>query len=280
MVAFDWYQATLRGAPVDDILASCLELQDGTSLFHKKGRQGYGTVTRVEGAEGLVAQVLHGGSHPYPHVIFSGSEAVAGSECIRANFPNHFVTRADACVDFGEPNAFDQMLPSLLGAAERHRVKVDTRGDHLLRMVGRSVYLGAASSAVQLRQYDKAAELRSKYAHDPVKLAELPEHRTRVELQVRPQTQAMRAHFATIDPLSVLGSSAWSREVWLAIAGMNLEPLNVGKVWRPSDDDRAYACMLFQYGSLIRRKLADAGSAECLGLQIVHDLAKRDAVAR
>ena len=280
MVSFDWYQATVRGASVDDILAGCMELDAGSVLRHAKGRQGYGTVTRVEGVDGLLAQVLHGGSHPYPHVICSGAQAVGGSELIRANFPDHFVTRADACVDFGEPDAFDRMLPALLAAAERHRVKVDTRGDHLLRMAARSVYLGAASSAVQLRQYDKAAELRAKFAHDPAQLAELPEHRTRVELQVRPQTQAMRSHFATIDPLSVLGASAWSREVWAAIAGMDLEPVNVGKVWRQSDDDRAYACMLFQYGPLIRRKLEDAGSAECLGLQLVHDLAERAAVAR
>lgn len=275
MAEFDWYQCTVP-AGVDDVMAACLELGQGTQLRHTKGRQGYGTTTRLEDAEGLVAQVLHGGSHPHPHVIFTGGSAMSGSQAIRAAFPEHLVSRCDSRVDFGEPDAFDRMLPALLSSADRHRVKVDTRGDHLLRKVGRSVYLGAASSAVQMRQYDKAAELRSKFAADPVKLATVPDHLTRVELQVRPQTHDMRRQFASIDPLSVLGSSAWSREVWAAIAGMELQPLNVGKVWRQADDERSYACMMFQYGPLLRRKQIELGSWDCVGLQLGHDLAERD----
>lgn len=277
--AFDWYQATIR-ENTDDVLEACMGLSERSVLRHTKGRQGYGTVTRLEDPEGLVAQVLHGGTHAYPHVIISGGGAQAGSELIRVKFPNHLVTRIDSRVDFAEPDAFDRITPVLVSAAQRHRVKVDTRGDHLLTKQGRSVYLGASSSAVQLREYDKAAELRSKFQHNPVALAEIPEYLTRVEVQVRPQTHDMRQQFATIDPLSVLGASAWSREVWAVIAGMELKPLNVGKVWRQSDDDRAYACMLFQYGPLIHRILLDAGSPECLGLQIAHDLACRDAAAK
>jgi hypothetical protein len=192
----------------------------------------------------------------------------------------HEVTRLDAREDFGDADAFDRMLPALLSAAERHRVRVDTRGDHLLRKEARTVYLGAPSSAVRLRQYDKAAELRSKFAADPVRLAAVPESLTRLEAQVRPQTHEGRKHFATIEPLAVMGSSAWLRDVWQAVAGMDLEPIQVGKAWRQSDDDRAYAYMLAQYGGCLSRLKADLGSWTCVGEQIGHDLAERDKAAR
>jgi len=195
---------------------------------------------------------------------------------LRASFPDHLVSRLDAREDFGDAGAFDRMLPSLLSAAERHRLKVDTRGDHLLRQEARTVYLGAPSSAVRLRQYDKAAELRAKYAADPVRLAEVPENLTRLEAQVRPQTQEARVLFSTIEPLAVMGSSAWLRDVWQSVAGLGLDPVQVGKPWRQSDDDRAYSYLLAQYGSLLKRVQADLGSWACVGEQIGHDLAERE----
>ena len=279
MAAFDWYQATIR-EPADEVLEVCLSLGDRCSLEHTKGRQGYATTTRVLDQDGLVGQVLHGGSHPYPHVIFTSEQAQPGAELIRARFPLHEVTRLDAREDFGDAGAFDRMLPALLSAAERHRVRVDTRGDHLLRKEARTVYLGAPSSAVRLRQYDKAAELRSKFAADPVRLASVPENLTRLEAQVRPQTHEGRKQFATIEPLAVMGSSAWLRDVWQAVAGMDLEPVQVGKPWRQSDDDRAYAYMLAQYGARLARLKDDLGSWSCVGEQIGHDLAERDKAAR
>jgi len=279
VAAFDWYQATIR-EPSDDVLEACLGLGERAYLEHGKGRQGYGTTTRVVDQEGLLAQVLHGGSHAYPHVIFTSDQAQPGAEMIRARFPLHEVTRVDAREDFGDEGAFDRMLPVLLSAAERHRVRVDTRGDHLLRKEARTVYLGAPSSAVRLRQYDKAAELRAKFAADPVRLASVPENLTRLEAQVRPQTSEGRRQFASIEPLAVMGSSAWLRDVWQAVAGMDLEPVQVGKAWRQSDDDRAYSYLLAQYGGLLDRLKNDLGSWACVGEQIGYDLAERHKAER
>jgi hypothetical protein len=190
------------------------------------------------------------------------------------------VTRADVREDFSDAGAFDRILPQLVEVAKAHRVKLDTRGDHLLTMQGRTVYLGSPSSAVRQRLYDKAAELRSKFAADPVKLATVPEHLTRLEAQVRPQTAEAKLAFSTIEPMDVMGSSAWLREVWRRVAGMELEPVQVGKPWRQSDDERSYAYMLSQYGRLLERMKQDAGSWECVGLQIGHDLAEREKAKR
>lgn len=272
MAGFDWYQATIH-RPLDDVLEA-FWLQ-GRTLEHGRGQQGYGTATSVMDEAGTVAKVMHGGTHAYPHAICSGESAQAGAELIRAKFPEHFVTRLDVREDFGGEGVFDKMLPALLSAAKQHRVRVDTRGDHLLRHEARTVYLGAPSSAVRLRQYDKAAELRAKFAADPVRLLAVPEHLTRLEAQVRPQTAVAKQLFASIEPVAVMGSSAWLRDVWTAIVGLDVQPVQVGKPWRQSDDDRAYAYMLAQYGGLLVRRQQDHGSWSALGVQLGHDLAER-----
>lgn len=275
MAAFDWYQATVR-APVDDLLEALGGASESVSLAHGRGHHGYAHSTILEAADGFRAQVWHGGSHEYPHAVLTGEAAQPGAELIRAAFPEHYVTRADAREDFGDAGAFDRILSELLEVAKGHRVKVDTRGDHLLTFEGRTVYLGAPSSACRQRLYDKAAELRVKFAADPVKLAQVPEHLARLEAQVRPQTLESRRAFATIEPLAVMGSSAWLREVWQRVAGLELEPVQVGKPWRQADDERAYAFLLAQYGGLLKRVCADLGSWDCVGLQIGADLAERE----
>lgn len=280
MASFDWYQATVR-APVDDVIGSLLEGRHAAALSHGKGQHGYGHATVLDDPEdGFRATVWHGGSHAYPHVILTGESAQPGVEVIRSAFPEHYVTRADAREDFGEPGAFDVIAAHLLDVAAAHRLKVDTRGDHLLTKQGRTVYLGAPTSACRQRLYDKAAELRAKFAADPLKLSELPQHLTRLEAQVRPQTAAARLQFATIEPLAVMGSSAWLREVWRRVAGEALEPVQVGKPWRQADDERAYAYLLAQYGGLLKRMAADHGSWDMVGRQIGADLVARASAQR
>lgn len=279
MAAFDWYQATVR-QPVDDVLGALFEWEETAELKHTKGKQGYGYRTLLVAEGETVGEVWHGGTHPHPHVQFTGDAAQGGSVMLRKAFPEHYVARLDSRQDYADPGAFDSMQSVLLAAAERHRVKVGTAGDHLLRKVGRTVYLGAKSSAVQLRMYDKAEEMRQKFAHDPAKLMVIPEHLTRMESQVRPQSQEARLAMASIEPSQVFGASAWTRDIWQAVEGMDLEPVQVTKAWRASDDDRAYAYMLGAFGGLLRRRLEDYGSWAAIGAQIGFDLEERDRISR
>lgn len=278
MAAFDWYQGTVR-AHTDDVIEAILSQHDGALISHAKGLQGYATRSLVSVAGETVGQVWHGGSHALPHVLFSSDAAVAGAELIRVKF-DHTVTRLDAKEDFADAGAFDAMLPALLDAARKHRVRVDTRGDHLLRREGRTVYLGAKSSAVQCRQYDKAAELRAAFANEPAKLLAIPPHLTRLEVQVRPQGQMARQAMTKVDPLQVMGASEWMRDIWRDIAGLDLEPVQVTKPWRATDDDRAYAYCLRAFGSLFERRMADHGSWAAFGAQIGQDLADRAAAEK
>lgn len=277
MAAFDWYQATIP-QPVNDVLEVLSGLSERLAISHGRGMHGYAQTTMLgNDQDGTVARVWHGGTHEYPHAVLSGEWAQPGAELIRASFPLHTVSRLDVREDFSDEGAFDAIQPHLLSAAASHRLKVGTAGDHLLTMKGRTVYLGAASSAVRLRLYDKREEMLAKYGSDcdrqlAAKGLKIPDHLARLEAQIRPHTKEARAEFASIEPVDALGCSRWMREVWKAVAGLELTPVQVGRGYREADDARAYRYLLAQYGGLLRRMQTELGSWDCLGLQIGHDL--------
>ena len=280
MARFDWYQATVR-AEVPDIRACLSDLAgpEGSWEPLNKAPHGYAFGSRLVGSDGPLALLWWGGCHAHPHAVVSGEPAQAASELLRAGLPNHTVSRADACIDYAEAGAYDRLQGLAVGVARDKRVKVGTAGDHLVTLQGRTLYLGATSSHTRLRLYDKAAELRGQFANDPVRLADVPAELARLECQVRPQTPEAKAAAARVDPLTLMGSASWMRELMRQVAGLDLHPFEAGKVWRQSDDQRAYAAVLAQYGGLFKRLAAEQGW-ECLGLQIRDDLAEREQAAR
>lgn len=276
MARFDWYQATVV-APVHDIQACLSAMADTPRWVHqKRGTQGYGFADHLEGEDGTAARLWWGGKQDFPHVVLTGGDAHTGAMLLREAFPNcHAVTRADVAIDYNDPGAYDRLQASALLVAAEDKIKVDTRGDHLLTHEGRTIYLGATTSHTRLRIYDKGDQLRSEYARDPLKLAAVPTHWARFEAQVRPQSSSARANAAKAQPMELMGSAKWLRKLMGIVAGLDIEPFQAGKVWRQSDDDRAYAAVLSQYGGLFSRMYADQGSWDLVGRQIGHDLAER-----
>lgn len=279
---FDWYQATVRGVS-PSVLQGALEGLAGHRGAWgevRSGRHGFACARSLEDMEGTVCQVWWGGQHAHPHVVLSGGHAQPGSEILRARFEDHAVSRADACIDYAEPGAYDRLQGIAVGVAKDRGIKVGTAGDHLVTLQGRTLYLGATSSHTRLRLYDKAAELRHQFANDPARLAELPGELARLECQVRPQTPEAKRLASVVDPVTLMGSAAWMRELMRQVAGLELHPFEAGKVWRRSDDERAYAAVLAQYGGLLARIREDLGSWECVGRQIGDDLARRESAKR
>jgi hypothetical protein len=273
---FDWYQATV-GAPVNDVRA-CLAAMVDRPFWEpqKRGTQGYGFADHLQGPDGTAARLWWGGTHVFPHVVLSGGDAHQGAMLLRQAFPEvQAVTRADVCIDYAEEGAYDRLQAAALVVAGADKIKVNTAGDHLLTMQGRTLYLGAPTSHTRLRLYDKAAQLRGQFAQDPVKLATVPDHLARFEAQVRPQTPMAKYNASKAEPLSLMGSAKWLRKLMGMVAGMEIEPFQAGKVWRQSDDDRAYAALLAQYGGLLSRVRDDLGSWDMVGRQIGDDLAER-----
>jgi hypothetical protein len=276
---FDWYQGTVKASP-----GAVLEALGGLAVAGvwehlKRAPFGYDVGQRLVDKDGQVCQVWWGGMHEHPHAVFSGESAPAGADVLRSVFSGlHTVSRVDVCIDYAEPGAYDRLQDSALVVAKDRRVKVGTAGDHLLTKQGRTVYLGGRGSHTRLRIYDKAAELRDQFANNLVKLLEVPADLARLEVQVRPQTPAAKAAAAMADPVSLMGSAAWMRELMRQVAGLELEPFQAGRLWREADDDRAYAAVLAQYGGMFERLFRSLGSWECVGLQMRDDLAERSRI--
>jgi hypothetical protein len=277
MASFDWYQGTIPN-PVDDVLEVLNGLAPGLVLSHQRGMHGYAS-TAVLGseAEGAVAKVWHGGTHEYPHVVLSGHWAQSGGEAIRLAFPIHSVSRLDVREDYSDEGCFDRIVPVMVDASQRHRVSRDCRGDWAVPADARSFYLGSTSSAVRLRLYDKRAEMLSGLASEVDRMEaarslNIPDQLARLEAQIRPEKKEAKARFASIEPVDALGCSRWMREVWKAVAGLDLTPVQVGRGYRRSDDERAYRYLLAHYGGLLRRLHCELGSWDCVGLQLGQDL--------
>lgn len=274
MARFDWYQATVATEP--RVLLEGLGALGGSWEELKRAPQGYGYGRRLVDDDGQVCQVWWGGTHELPHAVASGESSPVVADLLRGQFPEHRVSRADVCIDYAEPGAYDRLQGLALGVARDRGITVGTAGDHLVTLKGRTVYLGARSAHTRLRIYDKAEELRQSCGANLAKLAAVPEHLARLEVQVRPQTREAKAAAAVADPVALMGSAAWTRALMLEVAGLELAPFQAGKVWRQADDERAYHAVLAQYGGMLRRKMAVHGDWACLGLQIGHDLAERE----
>lgn len=269
---FDAYAASVP-AQVEDLLEALEGLTPGAN-YRQLDRvpHGYAHGYALQDEDGQLGQVWWGGTFEHPHASFQGHASHAAALVLRECFPVHYPSRLDpVLIDSMEPGAYDKLQDCCLTVARDMRVKVGTAGDHHVTLEGRTLYLGAEKSAVRLRLYDKAAERRAKL-NDPAKLAALPPAWARVEAQIRPHGRDARLAASSASPGALLGSARWLQAAALSITGLDVPRFQASPTWRQSDHDRAYHSMLRQYGATLLQALADAGSAECLGLQLVHDL--------
>lgn len=275
----DWYQASVNADPAE-LQRRLQELYPrGVWTQRKYACRGYARELRLHVDHELIVRLETGGIHARPHVTVVGDAAPAAAEMLRSLFPDHSVSRADMCVDYAEHGAYDLLQDCALAVARNRKIKVGTAGDHLLTKRGRTFALGATASIVQLRLYDKAQQLRGKFARDPVRLSGVPAELTRFEAQVRPQTSSAKFDAALATPLELMSAARWMRELIKLVADLELKPFAAGRRWHQSDDERTRASLLHQYGPLFRRMFEQHGSWQCVGLQIGHDLHERTKLA-
>lgn len=269
---FDAYAATIPASP-SDVLDALEGLTAGAAWDRlERAPHGYGCGARLVDEEGQLGQVWWGGRHTRPHASFQGDASPAAATVLRDCFPDHSMARGDVIAfESAEPGAFDRVQAACLQVAAAQRVRVRTAGDHLLTMEGRTTYYGSPKAVVMVRQYDKAAELRAKL-RDPARLALVPPELVRFEMQLRPQGAEAKRAAALASPAELLGSAKWLRTMLQDVAGLQVDPFRARPLWRQSDVEGSYWWMLRQFRHVLRSKLNDAGSAACLGLQLVDDL--------
>ena len=101
---------------------------------------------------------------------------------------------------------------------------------------GRTYYIGARTSDVRVRLYEKTAEARSRLGQE--RWHEIPEDWVRLECQVRPRKE-FKAVASSVSPAQAWGFSGWSTELAKEAFEMQLERIEM-QAGRETDYARTY----------------------------------------
>lgn len=245
---FDWYQVSVPGVGADDFLGQFLSDHPSASFLPQKGMHGYTHGGLVRAGDFDLLRVLWGGNSDAPlNAGASGNMTMPYAEWVRDRFPLHDVTRLDACIDFESPGAWDVLLDRSIDVKRDHKLSSREQGDWLDGGVkGRTFYLGAPSSDVQFRLYEKGK--KEGQGADWV----------RAELQVRPKKLARRV-CASVAPEQVWGFSRWSRSLRVSFGASEVSRLAREVVQKQAFEHR-FAAMMKQYGNTLRELEQRMGS--------------------
>lgn len=211
------------------------------------------------------ALILFGGRNPHPNALMTSEGAQPFSEVLRANFPEHRVTRADIAEDFISPGAFNTLSTIAFEVYEDVRGSGYKLTSETIRSRqeggGATDYIGSPTSGTRFRAYDKTAEQRSKLP-DHLK-SKIPENWAHAELQVRPQTPDLKAMASLWTHLDFWGVSRWSAKLAERILGA--EVARIRSKFSPASDDSLWLSFLaHQYSNHFKRLEAQIGRAAVL----------------
>lgn len=258
MVRFDAYTATTDAARPNDFLG--MVFMQGDEVKEGRGFHTFGHRVAVRNEYGEeVAAIQWGGSQASRVMLeVKGERTPKVVERLRSDFP-HRCTRVDSCVDIERPGAFEALLEPVMRAKADHRLYGERRGDWEFPELGRTQYLGANSSPVRARLYEKGKQPEYRHLNRP--------DLCRLEIQVRPQKEAKTA-YANLSALDVWGASKWTRQLASEVLEKLLDPHPPGTVRRDSKRDQALRWMASQYGPHLVSLAADLGGWDVLGLTL------------
>lgn len=259
LTRFDAYTATTRAATPQDLISMSWHL--GDKIRQGKGHHGFAeraSFTDHTGSEG--GSVSWGGTHGDLIMIEAkGERTPVIVERLRERF-EHRCTRVDSCYDVEAPGAFERLLEPCLQVKKDYKLKGSKAGDwDDFPEDGRTLYIGANSSPVKLRLYEKGHQPEYRHANRP--------DWVRIELQVRPAKDAKDA-YSRADSLSVWGASPWTRSIAGLVLAAELAPLPAGTVYKLSEQERALRFMCKQYGAHLIGLKNDLGTWEEVGKRL------------
>ena len=186
-------------------------------------------------------------------VTMSGDMCADVVPVFRKLFPDHGVSRVDACQDFIGATVFEDTHAFLVDAALAKGLRLDQHGDYH-RKTGRTLYLGSTSSPVRVRWYEKGWEQVAKVeAGHYVLPDDFDITRCRLETQYRPASRD-KALVATYTPDDVAAAAEWTRWAHSMMLGVDLaRPQKVG-VKRTSHEQKMHH-LFEQYGRTLLQEL-------------------------
>lgn len=259
MVRFDAYTATTAALRVPDAVSMLRFARDTVEQargFHTFKER---VVVKDQSGDEVGAVSFGGRQGDRIMVEVKGPRTPIVVDRLRGEAVEHRCTRVDSCVDFERPGVFEEVLGAVMEVKRVHRLYGERRGDWEMPEFGRTQYLGANSSTVRARLYEKGRqpEYRHLGRHDLVRL----------EIQVRPAKDA-KSEFSRLSAMEVWGASKWTRQLAAEVLQQLVDPHPPGTIRKDSDQDRKLRWMVKQYGPLLVQLASDLGSWECVGLQL------------
>jgi DNA relaxase NicK len=262
MVRFDAYSATTTAAKVPDLVAILASLPVATVTSKQgKGFHMFGERIALRDETGAEFGAVMWGGRQGERVMFEvkGEHTPQAVESLRSAFP-HRCTRVDACADFDAPGAFESLLGPCLEVKRDYKLKGSKAGDwDDYPEDGRTLYLGAPSSPIRARLYEKGKQPEYRHLAKP--------NWARIEVQVRPAKEAKTA-FSALSAVEVWGASQWTRDLATKVLREHVDPHPAGSIRREASRDRALSWMCKQYGPHLVSLADDLGGWKELGLTL------------
>jgi hypothetical protein len=272
MVRFDAYTASTRAFAPAEALAWIAAPELGDTLTQGRGFHTFGERASVKNAAGDEVGAVQWGGRQGDRIMVEvkGERTPEVVERLRAA-GEHRCTRVDSCVDFERPGAFDELLGVVMEVKAKHRLYGERRGDWDQPELGRTQYLGADSSTIRARLYEKGKQPEFRHLRR--------DHLVRLEIQVRPAKEA-RVEYARLSPVEVWGASKFTRDLASLVLEQLVDPHPPGTIRKDSQRDRALRFMCRQYGKHLVSLAADLGGWEVLGLTLREMIGEQLADAR
>ena len=260
MVRFDAYSATTQALFPSQVVPWLMEA-GGQSIQQGRGFHTFSDRVAVRNHAGdEIGAVMWGGKQGRRIMVeVKGESTPEIVQKLRSEAQDHRCTRVDSCVDIERPGAFEELLAPVMEVKAKHRLYGERRGDWDQPHLGRTQYLGANSSTVRARLYEKGRQPEFRHLHR--------DDLVRLEIQVRPMKDAKDV-YSTLSPLEIWGASKWTRQLAEAVLSEAVNPHPPGTVRKESDMDRKLRWMVKQYGPTLVQLFSDLGSWECVGLQL------------
>jgi hypothetical protein len=261
MVRFDAYTATTQALKANDVVGWLFEAgYAGDTIHQGRGFHTFAERIWVQDDTGSQVGAVQWGGRQGDRIMVEvkGTRTPAVVERLRGA-AEHRCTRVDACADFEFPGAWEQLLGHVMQVKGDHDLYGERRGDWDKPEFGRTQYLGANSSAVRLRLYEKGKEPDMRHLARP--------DLVRCEVQVRPAKEAKEV-FARLSPTEVWGAARWSRDLAGRVLEVAVDRKPAGAVWRQTTIERRLRFLARQYGATLLDLANDLGSWECVGLTL------------
>lgn len=260
MVRFDAYTATTNTLKAADVIPWFFEGHVDHTLHQGRGFHTFGERIAVKNHAGdEIGSVSFGGRQGDRIMVeVKGERTPELVERLRAS-GEHRCTRVDSCVDFERPGAFEALLDPVMRAKADFKLYGERRGDWEFPELGRTQYLGANSSTVRLRLYEKGKQPEFRHLNRP--------DLARMEVQIRPAKDA-KTEYSQLSALEVWGASKWTRQLAAEVLESYLDPVPPGTVRKDTELTQKVRWLCKQYGPTLMKLASDLGSWECVGLQL------------